>query len=93
MRRRMPNLSNAKQSFQQGVVPGAFLGALIGLLPGMLLILVLGGGEYGVGLTEVLSFIAMSMVAGTVMGGLVGGTLALFVVTGQRALNSRRSKS
>ncbi len=93
MKQRMPNLIDAKESFQRGVMPGAFLGAVIGLFPGILLVLVLGGGQYGVGLSEVLSFIAMSMVAGTVVGALVGGAVAFVVAAGQRALNSLRSKS
>ena len=93
MKQRMPNLSNAKEYFQRGVIPGAFLGAIIGLVPGMLLVLVLGGGNYGVGLTEVLSFFAMSIVAGTILGAVAGGAVAVVVVAGQRALNSLRSKS
>ena len=93
MKQRMPNLSNAKESFQRGVVPGAFLGAVIGLLPGILLVLVLGGGQYSVGLSEVLSFSAMSLVAGTAAGALVGGAVALAVVASQRALHSLRSRS
>ena len=87
------NLSNAKESFQRGVMPGAFLGAVLGLFPGILLILVLGGDEYGVSFSEVLSFIVMSVGAGALFGALVGGAIALAVVTSQKALKSLRLKS
>ena len=93
MKQIMPNFTDAKEIFQRGSTPGAFLGALLGLFPGILLILVLGGGNYGVTLSEVLSFIAMSMAAGAVTVALLGGAMALAVVAGQRALKSLRSKS
>ena len=93
MRYGMPNLRDARESFQRGMVPGAFLGTVVGLLPGMLLVLVLGGGDYGVGLWEVISFIAMSLVAGAVVGTLVGGAVAFIVLSSQRAVNSLLSKS
>lgn len=89
----MPNFSDAKEYFQRGATPGAFVGGVLGLLPGILLILVLGGADYGVGLFEVLNFIVMSIVAGILVGGLVGGSVAFVVVAGQRAVNSLRSKS
>ena len=73
---RIPLSKNVRESFQRGVAPGAFLGALIGLAPGMLLFHVLGGGQYYIGLTEVLGFIAMSMLLTTVAGALVGGAAA-----------------
>jgi len=79
-------LGDSGESFQRGVVPGAFLGAFIGLVPGMLLVLVLGGGQYGVGLLEVISFIAMSIAAGAGVGALIGGAMAVALVAGQRAL-------
>lgn len=93
MKQIMPKFSDSKEIFQGGVTPGAFLGALLGLFPGILLILVLGGGNYGVSLSEVLSFIAMSVAAGAVTGALLGGAIALAVVASQRALKSLRSKS
>ena len=93
MKQKMPNLIEAKEAFQRGVMPGAFLGAAIGLFPGILLILVLGGGDYGVGIWEVLSFIAMSVLAGAAAGALMGGAVAFVVVAGQRAFNSLRPKS
>ena len=58
-----PYLSNAKESFQRGVMPGAFLGAVLGLFPGRAL-----------------------------SGALVGGAIALAVVTSQKALKSLRLK-
>ena len=45
MRRTVRFLGDSGESFQRGVMPGAFLGAFIGLVPGMLLVLVLGGGQ------------------------------------------------
>ena len=74
-------------------MPGAFLGALIGLIPGILLMLVLGGGQYYVGIAEVLGFIAMSMLVASAAGALVGGVVAVILVASQRALNSLRSRS
>jgi len=92
MMQRMPDLSNAKASFERGALPGAFLGMAIGLIPGMLLVLVLGGGSYGVGLSEVLSFVVMSMVAGSVLGALAGGAAVIVVEAVQRALRSLQTK-
>lgn len=77
---------------QQGIVPGAFLGAVIGLIPGILLLLVLGGGQSYVGLAEVFGFIAMSILAGTVAGALLGGGVAVVLVASRRALRSLRLK-
>ena len=93
MRQRMRFLENLGESFQRGLMPGAFLGGFIGLIPGMLLVLVLGGGNYGVGLLEILSFIAMSITAGAVLGALIGGAMMVIVAASQRALGSLRSKS
>ena len=87
------NLDDAKETFRRGAMPGAFLGAVTGLFPGILLVLVLGGGDYGVGLTEVLSFTVMSIVAGAALGALVGGVVTFGIGAGQRAFNSLRSKS
>ena len=92
MRRRMRFLENSGESFQRGVMPGAFLGGFVGLVPGMLLVLVLGGGNYGVGLLEVLSFIAMSIAAGAGVGALIAGATMAFLAAGQRALGKPRSK-
>ena len=47
MRRTVRFLGDSGESFQRGVMPGAFLGGFIGLVPGRLLGLVLGGGHYG----------------------------------------------
>ena len=58
----------------------------------MLLVLVLGGGSYGVGLSEVLSFVVMSMVAGSVLGALAGGAAVIVVEAVQRALRSLQTK-
>ena len=80
-------LSNAGEYFQRGITPGAIIGAVIGIVPGMLLILVLGGGQYGVGVTEILSFIAMSIFAGVIGGALMGGTVAIFLEGTRRALH------
>lgn len=93
MKLKLPDLNDAKEIFQRGVMPGAFLGAVVGLLPGILLVLVLGGGNYGVGLTEVLSFFVMSLVAGTVLGVLLGGVVSFGIAAGQRAFSSLRSRS
>ena len=93
MRQRMRFLETLGESFQRGVIPGAFLGGFIGLVPGMLLVLILGGGQYGVGLLEVLSFIATSIVAGAGMGALIAGATMAFLAAGQRALGKLRSKS
>ena len=93
MRQRMRFLETLGESFQRGVIPGALLGGFIGLVPGMLLVLILGGGQYGVGLLEVLSFIAMSIVAGAGMGALIAGATMAFLAAGQRALGKLRSKS
>ena len=92
MRRTVRFLGDSGESFQRGVMPGAFLGAFIGLIPGMHLVLVLGGGQYGVGLLEVISFIAMSIAAGAGVGALIGGAMAVALVAGQRVLGSFRSK-
>lgn len=93
MKQIMPYLRDVGESFRRGIMPGAFLGAVIGLLPGILLILVLGGGQYGVGLGEVLSFTVMSMLAVAAAGAVVGGAVAVVLVASQRALYSLRSKS
>ena len=85
-------LGNSGEFFRRGVKFGALFGAIIGLVPGMLLILVLGGGRYGIGLLEVLSFIAMSMAAGAAAGALMGGAMAAILAVGQRVLNSLQSK-
>ena len=92
MKRTVRFLGDSGESFQRGVMPGAFLGAFIGLVPGMLLVLVLVGGQYGVGLLEVISFIAMSIAAGAGVGALIGGAMAVALVAGQRVLGSFRSK-
>lgn len=93
MKQIIPALDSTAEYLQQAIIPGAFLGALIGLTPGILLILVLGGGKHRVGLAEVLGFIAMSMLAATVAGAPVGRATAVVPVAGQRALKSLRSKS
>ena len=93
MRQRIRFLENLGESFQRGVIPGALLGGFIGLVPGMLLVLILGGGQYGVGLLEVLSFIATSIVAGAGMGALIAGATMAFLAAGQRALGKLGSKS
>lgn len=88
MKQKMRFLSDAGEYFQRGITPGAIIGAVIGLVPGILLILVLSGGQYGVGLTEVSSFIAMSIVAGVLGGALLGGTVAVVLEGTRRALHS-----
>ena len=80
-------LRSAGEYFQRGITPGAIIGAVIGLVPGILLILVLGGGQYGVGLTEVSSFVAMSIFVGVIGGALMGGTLAIFLEGTRQALH------
>ncbi len=88
MRQKLRALGNAGEYFRRGITPGAILGAVIGLVPGILLILVLGGGQYGVGLVEVSSFIVMSIIAGVVGGALLGGTVAVVLEGTRRALHS-----
>ena len=92
MKQWLLDLSDAKEAARRGVMPGAFLGGVVGVFPGILLVLVLGGGNYGVSLTEVLSFTIMSIVAVAVFGALVGGAITLGIVAGQQAFNSLRSK-
>jgi integral membrane sensor domain MASE1 len=86
-------LGNSGEFFRRGLKFGALFGAMIGLVPGMLLILVLGGGQYGMGLLEVLSFVAMSMAAGAAAGALLGGVMAAILAASRRVLNSLQSKS
>lgn len=92
MKAKFRALSNVGEYFQRGIIPGAIIGGIIGLIPGILLILVLGGGEYGVGLTEVSSFIAMSIIAGVISGALLGAIVAVVLEGGRRGLRSLISK-
>ena len=62
--------------FRSGVFPGAVVGGVIGLVPGVLLILVLTGDAYYIKASEVLGFIVMSVAAGALLGGCVGGACA-----------------
>ena len=93
MRRTIRSLGNSTEFLRRGVKFGALFGAIIGLIPGILLILVLGGGQYGMGLLEVLSFFAMSMAAGAAAGALMGGAIAAVLAASQWVLNSLQSKS
>ena len=60
-------------AFRRGLFPGAVVGGVIGLAPGVLLVLVLTGGNYRIGGGEVLGFIIMSVAAGALLGAGLGG--------------------
>ena len=93
MSQRIRFLSGSGEFFQRGVIPGAFIGGFVGLIPGILLVLVLGGGQYAVGLLEILSFFAMSLAIGAATGAVVGGITSIFLAFAQQAVRSLRSKS
>ena len=63
--------------FRRGLFPGAVGGGVVGLAPGVLLVLVLTGGDYRIGGGEVLGFIVMSVAAGALLGAGLGGVCAL----------------
>ena len=90
---RMQFLSIASESFRRGMAPGAFLGAVAGLAPGILLVLVLSGGQYYVSFAEVLGFFVMSMIIGSAAGVAVGGAVAAAMFTGRSAIHSLRSNT
>ena len=75
--------------FRQGVFPGAVAGAVVGLAPGVLLILVLTGGDYHISGSEVLGFIVMCIAAAVVTGAALGGLCA--VIAGSVRQSLRRS--
>lgn len=61
--------------FRKGLFPGAVCGAAVGLAPGVLLVLILSGGNYHVGGGELLGFIAMSVIGTAVAGAILAGTI------------------
>ena len=80
----------ATEMFKRGVFPGAVAGAVAGLAPGILLILVLTGDTYHIGGAEVLGFIIMCIAAGTLLGAIAGGYIAVIAGTARRTLVRRR---
>lgn len=82
----MGNIPRINANFMAGAIRGAVAGAVIGIAPAVLLIMVLSGGHgsYYMGLFEVLSFTAVSVTIGGLIGSIIGGTLnsaALFLKT------------
>lgn len=75
--------------FRQGVFPGTVAGVVVGLAPGVLLILVLTGGDYHISGSEVLGFIVMCIAAAAVTGAALGGLCA--VIAGSVLRSLRRS--
>lgn len=69
-------LQSGNRWFRKGLFVGAAFGAVAGLAPGLLLVLILSGGNYHVGSGEVLGFIAMSILASAVVGAALGGAAA-----------------
>ena len=88
-RGRNETVRQATEMFKQGVFPGAVAGAVAGLAPGILLILVLTGDSYHIGGAEVLGFIIICIAAGTLIGAVVGGYLAVVLGTARRTLVRR----
>ena len=76
-------------TFRRGLFPGAVGGGVIGLAPGVLLVLVLTGGNYRIGGGEVLGFIIMSVAAGALLGAGLGGLGAAAGRGAWRALRRR----
>lgn len=69
--------------FRSGPIRGAVVGGIFGIVPGILLVMVLSGaqGSYYVGLFEVLSFTAVSIAIGVLIGSIIGGTLNIVAFT------------
>ena len=72
-------VQSASTLFRKGLLPGAAFGFVVGLVPGLLLILVLGGGNYHVGGGEVLSFTVLSIGVLTAVGAALGGAFGIVV--------------
>ena len=78
----MKNIPNINVHFVSGAIRGAIVGAFIGIAPGILLVMVLSGGRgsYYVGAFEVLSFTAISMTIGGLIGSIIGGMLNIIAL-------------
>ena len=78
----MKNIPKINAHFVSGAIRGGFVGAFIGIAPGILLVMVLSGGlgSYYVGSFEVLSFIAISMIIGGLIGSIIGGMLNIIAL-------------
>lgn len=82
-------LSRWRDLFRRGAFPGAVAGGVVGLAPGVLLVLVLTGGNYHIGGAEVLGFIIMGVAAGALLGAALGGVCAVAGGSALRALRRR----
>lgn len=69
-------LRSGNRWFRKGLLLGTAFGAVAGLAPGLLLVLILSGGNYHVGSGELLGFIVMSIFALAVAGAALGGASA-----------------
>ena len=78
----MKNIQKINVHFISGAIRGAIVGAFIGIAPGILLVMVLSGGlgSYYVGSFEVLSFTAVSMTIGGLIGSIIGGMLNIIAL-------------
>ena len=82
-------LSRWGEMFRRGLFPGAVAGGVVGLAPGVLLVLVLTGGEYHIGGAEVLGFIIMCIAAAALLGAALGGLSAVAAGSVRRGLRRR----
>lgn len=69
-------LQSGNRSLRKGLFLGAAFGAVVGFAPGLLLVLILSGGNYHVSFGEVLGFIVMSILALAILGAALGGASA-----------------
>ena len=78
----MKNIQKINVHFISGAIRGAIVGAFIGIAPGILLVMVLSGGlgSYYVGSFEVLSFTAISITIGGLIGSIIGGMLNIIAL-------------
>ena len=86
-------LQSGNRWFRKGLFIGAVFGAVVGLAPGLLLVLILSGGNYHVSPGEVLGFIVMSILALAILGAALGGASAFvsgMVLFGLHSWGGRR---